>query len=432
MGQNHGGLMKFLNEETQSHMRDLPVQRIEIDSIVANPRNFYGMREIDQLAGMISMSHFVEPLVVRKAGDGKYMLVAGHRRLAAWKKLLTSGEETDTTLPCYVREFHEMVIRHADGTEEKFTPEQLEFFYLMLSNRGQRQERTIEEQLREIRELEPLAKAIWKQKSEEGEYSGNFRKYFAEEVLTISPARLQRRMALANLTPKAQQALQAGKISETAAASIAGMSAEEQDAYIEDIMEGKASAKLSNLKQEIMRRRNGETDDEEPDDDNISGGNAEEDADSADDVDDSSPAEDSDEDSDDSELDADEDDDEDSDAEPKDGRDDRGQPFYGTGASERTRVSDSAPAPRHTESGFANRTVTIRTDVPIAENIENPNKEGNDFVVHAMEPAWEALIQSIEEGKREAEAAGREVEALQWNVRLSVAQVKAAQFRQSI
>ena len=35
-------------------------------------------------------------------------------------------------------------------------------------------------------------------------------------------------------------------------------------------------------------------------------------------------------------------------------------------------------------------------------------------------------------GKREAEAAGREVEALQWNVRLSVAQLKIAQFRQSI
>lgn len=433
MEQKHGGLMKFLNSETQNHMRDLPVQRIEIDNIVTNPRNFYGMREIDQLAGMIAMSHFVEPLVVRKTSDNQYMLVAGHRRLAAWKKLLESGEETDRTLPCYVREFKDMTITHADGTTETFKAEQLEFFYLMLSNRGQRQERTVEEQLREIRELEPLAKAIWKQKSEDNEYAGNFRKYFAEEVLTISPAKLQRKLALANLTPKALEALESGKISETAAVGIAKLAPEKQDEYIDDIMNGKASAKISQLHRELSRR-DGEETEEELDDTDEELDDSEEEFDDAE--------EDNGEDSQSEEQNSDI-----GDTEPEGettGEPETDEQGYSESVEENTDSVDSNADNRSEtpvyhandntskDNSKKNKVITLYTDVPIASNIENPKQEGNDFVINAMAPALDALIQSIEESKQRAEDEGRSMEALQWDVRLSVAKVKAAQFRQPV
>lgn len=434
--EKHGGLMKFLNNETQSHMRDLPVQRIEIDNIVTNPRNFYGMREIDQLAGMIAMSHFVEPLVVRKTSDNQYMLVAGHRRLAAWKKLLESGEETDRTLPCYVREFKDMTITHADGSTETFKAEQLEFVYLMLSNRGQRQERTVEEQLREIRELEPLAKAIWKQKSEDNEYQGNFRKYFAEEVLTISPAKLQRKLVLTNLTSKALEALENGKISETAAVGIAKLDPEKQDEYIDDILNGKASAKISQLQRELSRREGEETEEvpkseEEELDDSVEeyddamredNGEAFQSDEQNGDTD-NSESEDKSEDESGGES-------EEEDEEEQGYTESRGE--YTTNVESHGDGGSEQPIHHVHENASKNKAITLNTDVPIPSDINDPHKEGLDFVINAMTPALDALIQSIEESKRHAEDEGRDMEVLQWDVRLSVAKVKAAQFRESV
>ena len=53
---------------------------IDIDDIEANPKNFYGIRDIDELAGLIAVFHLIEPLIVSKKTDGRYLLISGHRR----------------------------------------------------------------------------------------------------------------------------------------------------------------------------------------------------------------------------------------------------------------------------------------------------------------------------------------------------------------
>jgi len=96
---------------------------------------------------------------------------------------------------------------------------------LIASNRGQREERTVDEKLQEVRYLEKFAKAIYNQK-DRGK-RGRFRSFFAEEILNISKSQLQRINAMEKLTDKVKQAIDDKKLSESAAArKMANMTAE--------------------------------------------------------------------------------------------------------------------------------------------------------------------------------------------------------------
>ena len=70
------------------------VQRIPIEAIVPNryqPRHHFPQEELAQLAASIKESGVLQPIVVRRKGDGTYELIAGERRLRASKE---AGLET--------------------------------------------------------------------------------------------------------------------------------------------------------------------------------------------------------------------------------------------------------------------------------------------------------------------------------------------------
>ena len=120
MKKHTGGLARFLNDETQQAARHLAddanrIVYIDIDNIVSNPRNFYGLRDIDSLAGLIAVSHMVEPLIVCPEEDGKYMLLSGHRRRAAVQKLLDDGDYEERKLPCIIHERRKITIPQENG-----------------------------------------------------------------------------------------------------------------------------------------------------------------------------------------------------------------------------------------------------------------------------------------------------------------------------
>ena len=85
MKQHSGGLGSFLNEVTQTADKGEGAQvaeqivYIDIDELESNPRNFYGLRDVDALAGLIAVSHLVEPLTVSQKSDGKYMIRSSWR-----------------------------------------------------------------------------------------------------------------------------------------------------------------------------------------------------------------------------------------------------------------------------------------------------------------------------------------------------------------
>lgn len=70
------------------------VQRIRIEAIVPNryqPRHHFPQEELAQLAASIKESGVLQPIVVRRKGDGTYELIAGERR---WRASKEAGLET--------------------------------------------------------------------------------------------------------------------------------------------------------------------------------------------------------------------------------------------------------------------------------------------------------------------------------------------------
>lgn len=82
------------------------LQYIDIDLLDANEKNFYSVDDVESLASSIAMSGLDSPLIVRPGEDGRYTIVAGHRRRAALRKLVEEdGREDLRRVPCFVREY---------------------------------------------------------------------------------------------------------------------------------------------------------------------------------------------------------------------------------------------------------------------------------------------------------------------------------------
>lgn len=239
MKMHDGGLMAFLNPKTQekAQMGNAAPEKdnvvwIDARELVRNEKNFYGIRDIEELAALIAASGTIEPLTVTPTEDGKYRIVAGERRTAAMILRLERGDIIDPKVPCIVKTFTK---------SGALSPEDMEMLCLIASNRGQRQTRTPLEKLREIEELEPIAQKIFKDEH----IQGTFRKFFAEQILSISQSKLQRLKSLAKLVDEARAALDIGMISESAAVELASHSEEEQNDFLKALVD--ESLQSSNL-----------------------------------------------------------------------------------------------------------------------------------------------------------------------------------------
>ena len=73
--------------EAKRELRYIPLHMID-----TNPRNFYSTDGIDELADNIRLFGLMEPLLVRQGVSGRYMLISGHRRRLALKKLAEEAE----------------------------------------------------------------------------------------------------------------------------------------------------------------------------------------------------------------------------------------------------------------------------------------------------------------------------------------------------
>ena len=76
-----------------TNMRRL--EKIELHLIDKNPRNYYSVDGIDSLADNIATVGLLEPLIVKRTPDARYMLLSGHRRRAALARLADDGRLKD-------------------------------------------------------------------------------------------------------------------------------------------------------------------------------------------------------------------------------------------------------------------------------------------------------------------------------------------------
>jgi len=94
-----GDIARIQEEENRKKL-----EYIELHLIDTNPRNYYSMDGIEELAANIQLLGLMEPLIVKDTG-GRYMLISGHRRRAALRMLAESGdlpEGMHWKVPCIV------------------------------------------------------------------------------------------------------------------------------------------------------------------------------------------------------------------------------------------------------------------------------------------------------------------------------------------
>jgi ParB family transcriptional regulator, chromosome partitioning protein len=89
------GLDALLPTTKPAPMPELPeVQHLSIDAIVPNryqPRQTFSPQELAELAASLKQSGLLQPVLVRRKGDGMYELISGERR---WRAAREAGLET--------------------------------------------------------------------------------------------------------------------------------------------------------------------------------------------------------------------------------------------------------------------------------------------------------------------------------------------------
>ena len=218
------------------------VQLIDAHDIVPNTRNFYGIREVEELATRMKITGHITPLEVVAKDDepGKYTLISGERRRAAMLYRLEQGEIDKAVMPCIVRE-------DLDGTEG-LTAEDIEAINIIGAN--DYREKTPFEKLDEVVTMRPIARKLWekaKAVEEEGKHLNDFRAYFAREIMGISPSSLQRITMLENLVPEARTAYEEGLMGKSVLYELAYKSDEEQTTYIAGLRTGENAGTVAEV-----------------------------------------------------------------------------------------------------------------------------------------------------------------------------------------
>jgi ParB family chromosome partitioning protein len=89
------GLDALLPTTRPAPMPELPeVQHLRLEAIVPNryqPRQTFSSQDLAELAASLKQSGLLQPVLVRRKGDGMYELISGERR---WRAARTAGLET--------------------------------------------------------------------------------------------------------------------------------------------------------------------------------------------------------------------------------------------------------------------------------------------------------------------------------------------------
>ena len=78
---------RLLNKE-QSVRTDSDFHKIPYELLIQHPNNTYDIRDIEELADNILAFGLMDPIIVKPAEDGRYLIIGGHRRHAAIKHIV--------------------------------------------------------------------------------------------------------------------------------------------------------------------------------------------------------------------------------------------------------------------------------------------------------------------------------------------------------
>lgn len=182
------------------------IELIDIANIDPNPNNFYELSGIDALANNIALCGLMDPLRVRDSKGGHVMIISGHRRRAAIKKLVDEGNDQFRMVPC-IREATE-----ADGVSADM--QELRLIYANSDTRRM----SNGDMMRQADRVQDL---LYSLKEKGVEFPGRMRDYVAD-ACKISKTKLANiKVIKANLIPDFLLYYKKGDIGESTALELA-------------------------------------------------------------------------------------------------------------------------------------------------------------------------------------------------------------------
>ena len=149
------------------------IEYIDVDFLDSDPGNFYELRDLDGLADNIATIGLQQPIRVRDGENGHAVIVSGHRRVAAIRKLVEGGRTDLREVPC---------IREKGDASPALR--ELRLIYANSSTRTLSSPE-ISQQAEKVREL------LYQLKEEGYEFPGRMRDHVAE-ACKISKSKLAR------------------------------------------------------------------------------------------------------------------------------------------------------------------------------------------------------------------------------------------------
>lgn len=115
----------FNNVNIEQATNTFKIEYLKCEDIHTNDFNFYSVDDVSQLKDSIEMQGLLQPLIVKRDGDDKYVLISGHRRFKAIQLLRAEGNKKYDTVPCRVVNMDEreseLALINANATTRELT-----------------------------------------------------------------------------------------------------------------------------------------------------------------------------------------------------------------------------------------------------------------------------------------------------------------------
>ena len=214
------------------------IEYIDVDLLDSDPGNFYELRDLDGLADNIATIGLQQPIRVRDGENGHAVIVSGHRRVAAIRKLVEDGRTDLREVPC---------IREKGDASPALR--ELRLIYANSSTRALSSSE-ISQQVEKVRDL------LYQLKEEGYEFPGRMRDHVAE-ACKISKSKLARLDVIRKgLAPDIRKAYwdgpQSKSLSEDAAYTLSRLSVDIQRQVVDAYRSGPGRQRL-----EVSLRRHG-------------------------------------------------------------------------------------------------------------------------------------------------------------------------------
>jgi len=199
------------------------VVMVDVEDLVPSKDNFY---HVDgDLKRSIELVGVLQPLLVNKPENGKYKVIAGHRRRLAAMELVQEGKESFRFLPCVYKK-EDVMDRLA----------------IIMANRFR--EKTDWERMTEAVQAEELAKELKKEYSIEGRT-----REILSEITGVAEAQLGRYKAIYNnLLPELMEEFKNSNIVVSVAVELSGME-EDMQRKAADILQSGGTISLPDAKE---------------------------------------------------------------------------------------------------------------------------------------------------------------------------------------